>query len=252
VTARREVVLCAGAYSSPQLLMLSGIGPPEHLAAHGIRVVPALPGVGENLGDHLFVPVAYHCTQPITLAAAQTEEQMQVYQRERKGLLSSSVAEAGGFLRLDPAATAPDLQFIFGPTWYVFHGMKNPPGHGFTLLPCLIRPRSLGQVTLRSGDPLDAPVIEHNYLAEQADVDLLVQGVRLARRWLEAPAFDAYRGAAYQPAMAVVDCELRVRGITGLCVADASIMPFIVNANTNAPAMMIGEKAAAMMLSAAG
>jgi choline dehydrogenase len=283
VKPRREVILCGGAYNSPQLLMLSGIGPPDHLAAHDIPVVLALPGVGNNLGDHLFVPVAYHCTQPITLAAAQTEEQLQVYQRHRKGLLTSNVGEAGGFLRLDPAASAPDLQFIFGPSWYFFHGIKNPPGHGFTLLPCLVRPKSLGQVALRSADPMDAPLIDHNYLAEPQDVDLLVQGVRLARRLLEAPAFDAYRGAAYQPAMsvqsddeiaeyireqamtiyhpvgtckmgrdpmAVVDQELRVRGITNLRVADASIMPFIVNANTNAPAIMIGEKVAAMILGA--
>jgi choline dehydrogenase len=281
VTARREVIVCAGAYNSPQLLMLSGIGPPEQLAAHGIEVVRPLPGVGENLGDHLFVPVAYHCTQPISLAAAQTAEQLQIYQRERRGLLSSPIAEAGGFLRLDPTAPAPDLQFIFGPSWYVFHGMKNPPGHGFTLLPCLVQPKSLGRVTLRSGDPLDAPVIDHDYLAEPEDLDLLVQGVRLARRLLEARAFDPYRGPAHLPAdtvqtddeiadyvrsevmtiyhpvgtckmghdpMAVVDHELRVHGIAGLRVADASIMPFIVNANTNAPAIMIGEKAAAMIL----
>ena len=281
VRARREVIVCAGAYNSPQLLMLSGIGPPEQLAAHGIEVVRPLSGVGENLGDHLFAPVAYHCTQPITLADAQTDEQQQIYQRERKGLLSSNIGEAGGFLRLDPAAPAPDLQFIFGPSWYVFHGMKNPPGHGFTLLPCLVQPKSLGRVTLRSSDPLDAPVIDHNYLAEEEDLDVLVQGVRIARRLLEAPAFDAFRGPAYKPgdsvqtdaeiadhvrdevmtiyhpvgtckmgndSMAVVDHELRVRGIAGLRVADASIMPFIVNANTNAPAMMIGEKAADMIL----
>jgi choline dehydrogenase len=216
-------------------------------------------------------------------AAAQTEEQLLKFQRERKGLLTSNVAEAGGFMRIDPAAPAPDLQFIFGPIWYFFHGMRNPTGHGFTLLPCLVQPKSLGRVTLRSSDPLDAPVIDHNYLAEKEDLDLLVQGVRIARRLLEAPAFDAYRGTPYQPTpsvqtdaeiaeyvrgevmtiyhpvgtckmgndpMAVVDHELRVHGVAGLRVADASIMPNIVNANTNAPSMMIGEKAADMILRA--
>ncbi len=153
--------------------------------------------------------MAYHCTQPITLAGAQTEEQLQIYQRERKDLLSSNIGEACGFLRLDPAAPAPDLQFRFGLSWYLFHGMKNPPGHGFTLLPCLVQPKSLERVTLGSSDPLDAPVIDHNYLAENEDLEVLVQGVRLARQLLEAPAFDAYRGPAHKPPDSVqTDAEI--------------------------------------------
>jgi choline dehydrogenase len=282
--ARREIIVSGGAINSPQILMLSGIGPAAHLDALGIPVVRDMPGVGQHLMDHLMVPLSYHCLQPISLAAAQTEEQQLKFQTEQRGMLTSNVGEAGGFIKLDPNASAPELQFHFGPTWFLFHGFKNPPGHGFTLLPSLVGTRSVGQVTLRSANPLDAPLIDPNYLAEEDDLRVLVEGVKLARRLLRAPAFDVYRGEEYTPGKevqtdaeiaayvrgnvqniyhlagtckmghgpsAVVDHELRVHGIQGLRVADASIMPVIVNANTNAPSIMIGEKAAEMVLGSA-
>jgi choline dehydrogenase len=279
--AHREIILSGGAINSPQLLMLSGVGPAAHLAELCIPVVKDMPGVGQNLMDHLMVPLSYHCTQPVSLAAAQTEEQLIKFQTEQKGLLTSNVGEAGGFLKLDPNSPAPELQFHFGPSWFLFHGFKNPPGHGFTLLPSLVGTKSVGQLTLRSANPFDAPKIDPNYLAEEDDLKVLVTGMKIARKLLLAPAFDAYRGEEYTPGpdvqtdaelaafvrgnvqslyhpvgtckmgndrMAVVDHELRVHGIHGLRVVDASIMPQIVNANTNAPSIMIAEKAADIIL----
>jgi choline dehydrogenase len=281
--ARREVIVSGGAINSPQLLMLSGIGPGAHLQELGIPVVRDLPGVGQNLTDHLMVPLAYHCTQPISLAEAQTEAQLIKFQNEQMGMLTSNIGEAGGFIKLRPSSLAPELQFHFGPAWFLFHGFKNPPEHGFTLLPSLVGTRSIGQITLRSANPLDAPLIDPNYLADEDDLAVLVEGMKIARRILRAPAFDAYRGEEHTPGpetrtdaalaayvrdnvqtiyhpvgtckmgndqKAVVDSELRVHGVQGLRVADASIMPVIVNANTNAPCIMIGEKAAEMILRA--
>jgi choline dehydrogenase len=284
VRVRREVILSAGAYNSPHLLLLSGVGPGAALAAHGIEVVRNLPGVGQNLQDHVMAPVAYHSTQPITLAAAQTEEELRKFQTERQGMLTSNVAEAGGFFRVGPGATIPDLAIFFGPAWFISHGQGNPEGHGFTAVPSIMIPKSVGALTLRSPDPHAAPRIETNALSHPDDVALLVEGIKLSRRLFAAHAFDPYRGdelvpgralqtdaeleasiranaqTLYHPVgtckmgrddLAVVDAELRVHGLTGLRVADASIMPVIVNANTNAPTIAIGEKAADLILSAA-
>lgn len=280
-SAKRDVIVCGGAINSPQLLMLSGIGPKEDLEALGIDVVKDLPGVGQNLQDHLMVPVAYHCTQPITLATATAEEEGIKFATERMGKLTSNIGESGGFVKLNPESPCPELQFHFGPTWFIQHGFGNPEGHGFTLLPGLVRTQSIGHLALRSADPNDAPLIDPNYLAEEEDMDVLLEGVKLSRQFLNSAEFDEYRGEEHLPGedvqtdeeikefirnyvqniyhpvgtckmgvdpMAVVNEKLQVHGIHGLRVADASIMPFIVNANTNNPCIMIGEKCADLIL----
>jgi choline dehydrogenase len=281
IAARREVIVCAGAYNSPQLLMLSGIGPAAHLRPLGIDLVRDLPGVGQNLQDHVMVPVAYSCTQPITMAGAGEPAELVRYEESRTGLLSSNIGEAGGFVTLDPLSPAPELQLIFAPAYLVRHGLDNPAGHGFTCHPGAVMPKSVGTVTLRSADPAAAPIIDCNFLADDADVRVLLAGIRLARRIISAAPFDPYRGTEqfpgpdaqseaelrayirtqaqtiYHPVgtckmggdpLSVVDARLRVHGVRGLRVADASIMPFIVNANTNVPTSMIGEKCADLIL----
>jgi choline dehydrogenase len=227
------------------------------------------------------VPVAYHCAEPITLAAAASEDEAAKFAGERRGMLTSNVGEAGGFVRLDPAAPAPELQFHFAPSWFINHGFANPAGHGFTLAPGVVATKSAGAVTLQSADPAVPPRIDPNYLDDEADLDVLVAGVKLAREILNAPALDAYRGDEYLPGaavqsdeelrefirehaqtiyhpvgtckmgndpLAVVNARLQVYGVRGLRVADASIMPAIVNANTNNPCIMIGEKCADLLL----
>ena len=279
--ARREVVVCGGAINSPQLLLLSGIGPAEQLAKHGIPVRVDLPGVGQGLTDHMQVPIAYHCLAPISLVGKDEPEQQRRYDEERMGLLTSNLGEAGGFVRLDANAPAPELQYHFGPDWFVRHGFETPPGHGFTVLAGLVGTKSAGSLTLASADAFAAPLIDFACLSDAEDVQVLLAGVKLGRRIAMSAAFDAYRGdeflpgahvtqdaelidfirefatTIYHPActckmgsdgLAVVDERLRVHGVDGLRVADASIMPRIINANTNAPCIMIGEKAAAMII----
>ncbi|GBF03977.1 GMC oxidoreductase [Deinococcus aerius] len=280
VRASRGVVLAAGAITSPHLLMLSGVGERAMLEAAGVEVVHELPGVGQNLQDHLFVPVVYD-TETASLKDALSETQMSLYLTEGRGMLCSNVGETGGFMRTDPALEAPDLQFHNGAALFVDHGFLELDGHHYTLLPSLIAPRSRGQIRLASADPGDRPLIEPNYLSDPRDMDVLVAGVELARRVGDTPALAPYRltevmpGEAvtdragleayireqamtiYHPVgtckmghdeLAVVDDELRVRGLEGLWVADASVMPVIPRGNTNAPTIMIGEKAADLIL----
>jgi len=256
-----EVVVCGGAYNSPQLLLLSGIGPADHLTDHGIDVRVDLPGVGRNLQDHLFTFVVYERTDEAGPAP------------------TSNIGEGGGYTYVDESEPAPDLQFHFCPVYYMDHGFGNPEGLGFSIGATQVRPESVGTVELASADPMDDPIIDPQYLTAEPDLAVLREGIEKARRIAQAEPFDEIRGeerwpgndvqtdaeieahvretchTVYHPAgtckmgpaddeMAVVDPQLRVRGVDGLRVADTSIMPKITSGNTNAPAIAIGERVA--------
>src|SRR5215813_13966499 len=275
--AEREIIVCGGAIGSPQLLMLSGIGPADYLRSLGITARCNLPGVGANLQDHPAVPVAYECTQPVSLASAESLANLVRYLAFKSGPLTSNVGEGGGFIRTSPAIAAPDVQYHFAPGYFVEHGFQQITEHAFTLGPTLLRPYSCGSITLRSNNPLDSPLIRANYLADPRDIQRMLAGVRIARTIAASNAFAKYRGrelcpgsqakddkslrahiakyteTLYHPvgtckmgndAAAVVDAELRVRGVEGLRVVDASVMPVVPGGNTNAPTIMIAEKAA--------
>lgn len=279
--ANREVIICGGGINSPQLLLLSGVGPAGQLAEFGIPLAMDLPGVGQNLMDHIQVPLAYHCTEPVSLVGKDAPAQIQLYQAERMGLLTSNLGESGGFVKLNPEAPAPELQYHFGPDWFIRHGFETPAGHGFTILAGLVGVKSVGELKLLSSDPFAPPSIDFACLEEDEDANALLEGVKLGRKIAAATPLDPYRGAEFLPGaqvtadnelihfirefattiyhpagsckmgrdpLAVVDERLRVHGIGRLRVADASIMPQIINANTNAACIMIGEKAAAMIM----
>ncbi|MFQ3318358.1 MAG: choline dehydrogenase [Natronomonas sp.] len=279
--AIEEVVLSGGAVNTPQLLMLSGVGDPEHLAEHDIEVQTGLPGVGRNLQDHLFTFVIYESELSGTLDDAGRIRDLLKYFVLKRGPLTSNVAETGGFLRTTDDLPAPDLQFHFAPGYFMRHGFDNPEeGHGLSLGATQLRPESRGRITLDSADPFDDPTIDPNYLDADRDMEVLIEGVRRGREILQADPFDDVRGeevwpgegvdsdeeiaehiretahTVYHPVgtckmgdddMAVVDDELRVHGVDGLRVADASVMPTLIGGNTNAPTMMIAEKAADML-----
>ena len=275
--AHREVILCGGAVNSPQLLMLSGIGPAAHLERMGVRPVVDLPGVGENLQDHLAVVVAHESKQAVTLAGAESIGNIARYLLFRRGMLASNVGEAGAFVKTSPGLDRCDLQVLFAPVWYIEHGFTKPKGIGYTVGAVLLRPQSRGSIRLHSADPLAAPAIQPNYCSEAQDMATLVEAVKRLRAIAAANAFAPYRGperypgpevqsvadteayirriaeTLYHPvgtcrmgrdAMAVVDTELRVHGVQALRVVDASVMPSIVGGNTNAPTIAIAERAA--------
>jgi len=275
----REVILCGGAINSPQLLMLSGIGPADHLRSHGIRVNHDLHGVGANLQDHLDVCTLQRCLQPVTYDRLSDTAVALRYLLHRDGPGTSNIAEGGGFVRSRHATDERcDLQFHFIPALLDDHGRHRLPGDGYTMHACMLRPRSRGSIALASSNPSDKAVIRANYLSDEEGYDLrmLVEGVKLSRDIFAAAPFNGFRGAeifpgdpvrsdadivayirrkaetVYHPvgtcrmgsdADAVVESQLRVRGIAGLRVVDASIMPTLPSGNTNAPTVMIAEVA---------
>jgi choline dehydrogenase-like flavoprotein len=289
IDAAKAVVLSAGSFQSPQLLMLSGVGPGTELQRHGIEVLQDLPGVGRNLQDHLDFTLLYRADSPhlfgLTLRGlARLPREILRWRRDRSGLLTSNFAECGGFIKSEPSLPRPDLQLHFVVGLVDDHARKRHFCTGYGLHTCVLRPKSRGMVTLRDADPMRAPRIDPAFLSASEDLEVLLAGVKTARRIMGAPPFHALdhaelyavdaaddaalrrhirqradtiyhpvgtcrMGAADDPE-AVLDPTLRVRGIDRLYVADASVMPTLIGGNTNAPTMMLAEKAVDLLRAA--
>lgn len=279
--ARHETILACGAFGSPQLLLLSGIGPGHELARHGIALCHELPGVGQNLQDHPDYVIGYLSSAPGLLGLTPRGLMNLLagilpYWRDGSGILSSNIAESGGFLSSEAGLERPDLQLHFAIGLVANHGRDRTPRYGFSCHVCVLRPNSRGSVGLASADPLAPPRIDPAFLAHEDDARLLLRGVKMTLDILGQRALEPLRGAnvfgeegkseealmdlvrqradtVYHPVgtcrmgsdeLAVVDPQLRVRGVERLRVADASVMPTLIGGNTNAPAIMIGERAA--------
>jgi choline dehydrogenase len=285
--AKREVILCGGAIGSPHILMLSGVGPADHLREHGIEVALDLPGVGRNLHDHLLVPLIYRSRTSLHRGtAAHFFGGMMKEYLLGNSWFGRTVFESCAFIKSHPDARLPDLQLHTLPWGYPAPNSDGPgrpyvdPGHCFSILPTLLYPKSRGDLRLSSADPADAPLIDPAYLSEPEDLHFFFRAMRKVREICAHPVMAEHlaeelepgvssatddeltkeirlrAGTVYHPvgtckmgvdAMAVVDPSLRVRGVEGLRVADASIMPEVTGSNTNAPSMMIGERAAALI-----
>ena len=280
IFAEKEVLLSAGAINSPQILMLSGVGPEEELKNHGINVISALNGVGENLQDHLETYVQYECTKPVTLYSSFNPINMALIGMQwflfKKGIAAHSNLEIGGFIRTNEMVDYPNMQYHFFPSLVIDHGRQNPSCHAFQAHVGPMRPTSRGFVKLKSSNPIDSPRIQFNYMQTEHDLNEMREGIKIARNIFHQKAFDHYRGkeispgeninsddglnnfirskgdTAYHPSctckmgdddMSVVDQNLKVYGVEKLRVVDASIMPNIVSGNLNATTVMIAEKA---------
>jgi choline dehydrogenase len=286
VRAHREVILASGALQSPQLLMLSGIGDGEHLATLGIAVRHHLPGVGRNLHDHLASPVHMSMSDPASYgislrAMPRNLMNLAEYALFRQGPLANNIFESAAFIRTVPGLDRPDVQLVFQPAKRPAASFPFPLGHGFAISPVALYPRSRGRITLASADPYAAPLIDPNLLSAPEDLEPLIRAIHIIRRVFQSRAFEKYQASETAPgeavqsvedlaayiraeaytvhhpvsscrmgndSLAVVDPQLRVRGVDRLRVADAAVFPAIIGGNTNAAVVMIAEKAADMIL----
>jgi choline dehydrogenase len=270
--AERETILCGGAYNSPQLLMLSGVGPAEHLAMREIEVLLDQPAVGENLGDHPSTYTVFTTPEPESLLAALEPAAMAEFEASQTGPFASNLAESGGFARVGEGAEAPDVQFHVAPIHIVEEGMADPQAHGVWVSPCILTAESRGSVRLASNDPTAKPIVRNAFYAAEADMARMMAAVRLGAEICAQPSFKPYAAEpftapaddsddalrehialttyeVYHPVGtcaigSVVDAELRVEGIEALRVVDASVMPTVPRGNTNAPTIAVAERAA--------
>jgi len=281
IYANREVILSAGAFGSPQIMLLSGIGPKSKLEPHNIKQIHDLPGVGENLQDHADYVLSYDSDVQDNIGFSfrgtfRLISEIFKYRKSRKGMMTTNYAESGGFIYTDKSEPSPDIQFVFVRSVVDDHGRKLHLGHGYSLHVTVLRPKSRGSLWLNSADPTAPPAIDPAFLEDDDDMDRLVAGAKKAQQILQSAVFEPIRkkpfyasdtddekvlredirqrsDTQYHPvgtckmgddAMAVVNDKLQVYGVKGLRVVDASIMPNLISGNTNAPSVMIGEKGA--------